>query len=59
MVILNRLDEDALEAAYWAFDDDRKRNGMERDKFKHQMRKFARDTLNRTGAQHAVEVDDA
>ena len=58
MIILHRLDEDALEAAYWAFDAERKRNGMERDEFKHQMRKFARDTLNRAGAQHTIEVSD-
>lgn len=58
MIILHRLDEDALETAYWAFDTERKRSGMERDAFKHQMRKFARDTLNRSGAQHTVEVDN-
>ena len=59
MIILYRLDENALEAAYWAFDAERKRNGMERDAFKHQMRKFAKDTLDRAGVQHTVEVDDA
>ncbi|MBK7544099.1 MAG: hypothetical protein IPI57_20675 [Candidatus Competibacteraceae bacterium] len=58
MIILHKLNEDALETAYWAFDTERKRNGMERDAFKHQMRKFARDTLNKAGAQHTVEVDN-
>jgi hypothetical protein len=44
---LGDLDEDALEAAYWAFDTERKRTGMERDAFKGQMRQFARNTLKR------------
>lgn len=42
-----RLNEDAIETAYWEFDAERKSNGMERDAFKHQMRKFARATVNK------------
>lgn len=32
------VDEDTIEKAYWDFDAERKKTGMERDSFKHQMR---------------------
>ena len=58
MIFLHRLDEEKLEDAYWAFDAERKKSGMERDAFKHQMRKFAVDTLDRAGVQRAVALPD-
>lgn len=37
------MNEDLLEQAYSNFDAERQRTGAERDAFKHQMRKFARE----------------
>lgn len=36
------VDEDALELAFWAFDANHKKHGMQRDEFKRQMRGYAR-----------------
>jgi hypothetical protein len=36
------IDEDALEAAFWSFDDERTRTGAERDAFKHKVRALLR-----------------
>ena len=49
------IDEDRLEAAFWEFDTERKRNGMERDAFKHAMRQFARETANNAMAARISE----
>jgi len=41
------LDEDALELAFWTFDEERRRSGAERDAFKHQMRQYTRNHMAR------------
>jgi hypothetical protein len=49
------LDEEALEAAFWAFKEDSERSGMERDAFKRQMRGFARQAINQAIAMAESE----
>ena len=39
------IDEDALEEAYWLFDEERRRTGAERDAFKHKVRTLIRTHL--------------
>lgn len=56
MIILHQLDEEALEAAFWEFDTERRKTGAERDAFKHQVRKFARHQLERAGVQHDLKT---
>lgn len=41
---ISDAEEARLEAAYWAFDTERKRSGMERDAFKGQLRLVIRET---------------
>lgn len=44
------IDEDAVEAAFWSFDTERKRSGAERDAFKGWMRRALRHRLGSTPA---------
>jgi len=53
---IHRLDEDKIEELFWKFDTERKQTGMERDAFKHAMRRFAVDTLDRAGVPHDIEI---
>lgn len=39
---MSMIDEAALEAAFWAFDEERRRTGAERDAFKHTARALLR-----------------
>ena len=41
---LTNQDEDDIEAAYWAFDAERNKTGVERDAFKGQLRRLLRTT---------------
>lgn len=53
---MHRLDEDRIEELFWKFDTERKQTCMERDAFKHAMRRFAVDTLDRAGVPRDIEI---
>lgn len=58
MILMHRLNEEAIERAYWEFNTERKRSGMERDAFKAQMRQFAVKTLDQAGVPRTIEIPD-